>query len=78
MKQLIAGGLATALTAGALIATAPPASAGCQYGGTTVSKCDGPVGPDGTWLRCVTFPYTGQHDLPSYLTEPNCQTMGPD
>jgi hypothetical protein len=77
MKQFTVGALAIALTAGALIASAPPASAGCEYGGITNSKCDGPVQPDGTWLRCVTFPVTG-HDLPSYVTEPNCQTMGPD
>jgi hypothetical protein len=44
MKQYIAGGLAAALIAGRLIGSAPPASAGCQYGaGLVVSKCDGPV-----------------------------------
>jgi hypothetical protein len=78
MKQFIVGALVTALTAGALIASAPPASAGCQYGGNTISKCDGHIHPDGTWERCVTFPVSGLHGESSYLTEPNCQTMGPD
>ena len=31
MKQFIAGAVAAGLTAGALIASAPPASTGCQY-----------------------------------------------
>jgi hypothetical protein len=80
MKQFIVGGLATAVTAGALIASAPPASAGCQYGGIAISKCDGAVQPDGTWQRCVTFPPTGSglNGSSSYLTDKNCQTLGPD
>jgi hypothetical protein len=44
VKQFIVGTLATVLTGGALIAAAPPASAGCQYGGGLVEKmCDGPI-----------------------------------
>jgi hypothetical protein len=74
MKQFVVGGLATALTAGALIASAPPANAGCQYGGIAISKCDGPVQPDGTWQRCATF-YSSSS---SYRTDMNCQTLGPD
>jgi hypothetical protein len=48
--------LGAALMAGGLIAAAPPANAGCQYGGLGyISKCDGPVQLDGTWQRCVAF-----------------------
>ena len=53
MKRCIVGALAALLMAAALITSAPPASAGCQYGGLFISKCDGPVQPDGTWQRCV-------------------------
>jgi hypothetical protein len=54
MKRFVVAGLTTTLmagvlTAGALIASAPPASAACQFGGIAISKCDGPVQPDGTW-----------------------------
>jgi hypothetical protein len=64
MNQYIVGSLATALTASALIASAPTASAGCQYGGGLVEKmCDGPVQDDGTWQRCVT------QATPTSLTE---------
>jgi hypothetical protein len=79
MRQLVVAGLATALTAGALIAAAPPASAGCQLGGASISKCDGPVQSDGTWQRCVVFPPVGGRDgSPVYATNTNCQTLGPD
>jgi hypothetical protein len=72
MKQYVVGALTTALTAGALIALAPPASAGCQYGGGLVEKmCDGPVQDDGTWQRCVT------QFTPSVLNRTSCQMMGP-
>jgi hypothetical protein len=54
MKLYIVAGLAAALMAGGLIDSAPPASAGCKYGGPwATSQCDGPVQPDGTWQRCV-------------------------
>ena len=53
MKLCIVGGAVAVLLAGGLIASAPPASAGCQYGGPVISKCDGPVQPDGTWQRCI-------------------------
>ena len=49
MKHHIFAGLAAVLAAGALIGSAPQANAGCQYGGIAVSKCDGPIQPDGTW-----------------------------
>ena len=72
VKQFIVGAVAAGLTACTLIAFAPAASAGCQYGGGLVEKmCDGPVRDDGTWQRCVT-----QHsqDVVGRLT---CQLMGP-
>jgi hypothetical protein len=79
MKHLVVGALAAALTAGTLIAAAPPAGAGCQFGGLSVSTCDGPVQPDGTWQRCVVFPPVGGRDgSPIYVTNTNCQTLGPD
>jgi hypothetical protein len=77
MKRCFVGGLAAALWAAGLIASAPPASAGCQYGGFVISECDGPVQPDGTWQRCVVFSYTS--GTPSYARpETRCDFMGPD
>jgi hypothetical protein len=79
MKQFVVGGLATALTAGAVIAAAPPANAGCQYGGIAISKCDGPVQPDGTWQRCVVSTNLVPSGASSYLVpERRCDLMGPD
>jgi hypothetical protein len=58
MKQRIIGGLAAGLMTGtvmtaALIASAPPASAGCQPWEPTGQLCDEPIQPDGTWQRCI-------------------------
>jgi hypothetical protein len=79
MRQFVVAGLATALSAGALIVAAPPASAGCQLGGIVISKCDGQIQPDGTWQRCVVFPPAGGRDgTPIYVTNTNCQTLGPN
>jgi hypothetical protein len=83
MKQHIVAGLAAAVIAGGLIASAPPAGAGCQYGGTaTISRCDGPVQPDGTWQRCVVFSYItggGSGSRDSYSAPGHrCDVMGPD
>jgi hypothetical protein len=78
MKQFTLAGVGTALAASALIVAAPPASAGCQHGGITVSKCDGPVQPDGTWQRCAVFSEYGSGRLSYYSTNLNCQTLGPD
>jgi hypothetical protein len=76
MKHLLVGGLAAVLIGGGLIALAPPASAGCQYGGLVASKCDGPVQPDGTWQRCVVV--TNSYSGPLYQHTPDCKLMGPD
>jgi hypothetical protein len=71
--------LGAALIAAELIAAAPPASAGCQYGGVgVISKCDGPVQPDGTWQRCVAFAQWMGGGASSYLVpERRCDFMGP-
>jgi hypothetical protein len=77
MRREIVGGLAALLTAAGLIASAPPASAGCLYGGPYISKCDGAVQPDGTWQRCVAVPRYIPNGLSSYLVpEKHCDVMG--
>jgi hypothetical protein len=74
MKQFVVATLATGLTAGALTALAPPAGAGCQFGGGLVEKmCDGPIQGDGTWQRCVT---QNSSSRAPYLAT-SCQMMGP-
>jgi hypothetical protein len=79
MKQYIVAGRAAALIAGGLIASAPPASAGCLYGGLSVSRCDGPVQADGTWKRCVVFSSVGSGSgLPYGVGDTRCDLMGPD
>jgi hypothetical protein len=79
MKCSMVGGLAAVLMAGELIASAPPASAGCQYGGPVISKCDGPVQPDGTWQRCEAVPHLVYSGASSFLVpERTCDLMGPD
>ncbi len=79
MNRCIVGGLAALLMAAGLITSAPPASAGCLYGGPVISKCDGPVQPDGTWQRCVAVARYVPSGLSSYLVpEKHCDLMGPD
>jgi hypothetical protein len=66
------------LIVGRLIVAAPPASAGCQYGGPVISKCDGPVEPDGTWQRCVVTSNLVPSGASSFLVpERRCDSMGP-
>jgi hypothetical protein len=79
MKRCVVGGLAALLMAAGLITSAPPAGAGCLYGGPVISKCDGPVQPDGTWQRCVAVPQVIPRGASSYLVPvKNCGLMGPD
>ena len=79
MKRCIVGGSAALLMAAELIASAPPASAGCQYGGPVISKCDGPVQPDGTWQRCVVSSYWVPSGASSFLVpDRRCDLMGSD
>jgi hypothetical protein len=53
MRNYVVVALAAELMmTGALIATAPPASAGCvPYDQKLL--CDGPIQPDGSWQRCL-------------------------
>ncbi|OBG27476.1 hypothetical protein [Mycobacterium sp. E3198] len=79
MKRCVVGMFAGLLAASGLIAAAPPAGAGCLYGGPVLSKCDGPVQPDGSWQRCVAAPQLVPHGASSYLVpERRCDVMGPD
>ena len=79
MKRCLVAGLGAVLIAAGLIASAPSAGAGCQYGGPVLSKCDGPVQPDGTWQRCVAFTHLILNGASSYLApERHCDVMGPD
>ncbi len=78
MKRCIVGGLAALLMAAGLITSAPPASAGCLYGGPFISKCDGPVQSDGTWQRCAATPQVIPRGASSYLVPvKRCDLMGP-
>jgi hypothetical protein len=78
MKRCIVGGSAALLMVAGLIASAPQASAGCVYGGPIISKCDGPIQPDGTWQRCVATPQYIPNGLSGYLVPvKNCNLMGP-
>lgn len=79
MKRGIVCGLAVLLMAAEPIAAAPAAGAGCQYGGAVLSKCDGPVQPDGTWQRCVAVTRLIPNGASSYLVpDGHCDVMGPD
>lgn len=71
---LMSSGLMTA----GLLTVAPQASAGCQYGGPVISKCDGPIQSDGTWQRCVGVYKYVPNGFSSHL-EPvkQCNQMGP-
>ncbi|MDH6199309.1 hypothetical protein M2272_005979 [Mycobacterium frederiksbergense] len=78
MKLCVVGGLAVVLMAGGLIASAPPASAGCLYGGPVISKCDKPVQPDGTWERCTAVYNYVPSGFSSHLVPvKRCDLMGP-
>lgn len=73
------GGSAAVLMVVGLITSAPQAGAGCQYGGPVISKCDGPVQPDGSWQRCVATPQLIYSGASSFLVpEKACDVMGPD
>ena len=79
MKRCLVGGLTALLMAAELIASAPSATAGCIYAGPFLSKCDGPVQPDGAWQRCVAAPQLIPRGASSYLIPvKHCDVMGPD
>ena len=77
MKHHIFAGLAAVLIAAGLVVQHRTASAGCLYGGLAVSRCDGPVQPDGTWQRCVIW---NSYSTDSGYLSPDkrCDQMGPD
>jgi hypothetical protein len=78
MKRCILGGLAALVMSAAPITSAPPASAGCQYGGSVLKKCDGPIQPDGTWQRCTEFTHLIYSGASSFLVpERRCDQVGP-
>jgi hypothetical protein len=61
VRNYVVAGLAAALMmTGALLATAPPASAGCMPRGQQL-LCDGPIQPDGTWQRCMPLQYNQEY-----------------
>jgi hypothetical protein len=77
MRRCVVGGLAAVLMAAGPIALAPQAAAGCLYGGPVLSKCDGPVQPDGTWQRCVGVAQWVPSGLSSHLVPvKHCDVMG--
>lgn len=78
MMRYLAAALATGLMTGALIASAPPARAGCLQYPVIVfplppanQLCDGPIQPDGTWQRCEEW--DGPDGQP---TTERCYPMG--
>lgn len=78
MKLSTVGGAIALLMASGFIAVAPPAGAGCLYGGPVISKCDEPVQPNGTWQRCVAVAQWVPRGASSYLVPvKNCSLMGP-
>lgn len=78
MKRFIVGVVAAALTAAGLITSAPPATAGCVFGGPVISKCDGPIQPDGTWRRCTEVYDYVPSGLSSHLVPRKfCDVIGP-
>ena len=77
MKRYIVGGSAAFLLGAGVIALAPPASAGCLYGGPVISKCDSPIAPDGSWQRCIGVATWVNTGLSSHLTPvKQCDSMG--
>lgn len=78
MKRCVVATVAAVLTAAGSMALAPPAAAGCHYGGAVISKCDGPVQPDGTWERCVGVPRVVHSGFSTHLVPvKHCGLMGP-
>jgi hypothetical protein len=78
MTRCIVGALTALLMTAGMIASAPLASAGCLYGGPVLSKCDGPIQPDGTWQRCVATPQVVPRGASSYLVPVrNCNVIVP-
>ena len=78
MTRYIVRAPAALLASAGRITAAPPAAAGCLFGGPVISKCDGPVQPDGTWQRCVAVARWVPSGFSSHLVpERHCGPMGP-
>jgi hypothetical protein len=78
MKRCMVGALTALLMAAGMIAFSPQASAGCLYGGPVLSKCDGPIQPDGTWQRCVGVATWVPSGLSTHLVPvKHCNVMSP-
>lgn len=78
MRRCLVGALGGLLMTAGLIIAAPPAGAGCHYGGQFLSKCDGPVQPDGSWERCVGVLRYVPSGFSSHLVpQKHCVAMGP-
>lgn len=71
MKTLVSLAVCALAAGGIALAGAAPAGAGCQGGWTPWgggTTCDGPIGQDGTFQRCVTAGAMG-------FSGTNCYTM---
>jgi hypothetical protein len=78
MKRCLIAAVAALLMSAGLITAAPPASAGCHFGGFFISKCDGPIQPDGTWQRCVGIAAGVASGFSSHqVPVKRCELMGP-
>lgn len=78
MRRIVGGCAALLMAAGLSIVSPPSASAGCWYGGPVISKCDGPVQPDGSWERCVGVAQWVPSGFSSHLAPvKQCDSMGP-
>ena len=74
MKTLTALTVGALAAAGIALAGAAPAQAGCQGGWTPWgggTTCDGPIGGDGTFERCVTAGAMGFGGTNCYLLNVN-------
>ena len=69
-NYVVAGLTAELMMTMALIATAPPASAGCVPYVRQTLLCDGPIQPDGSWQRCLPLPDTPYDGLRCWLLGP--------
>ncbi|WP_025737755.1 CDGP domain-containing protein [Mycobacterium genavense] len=71
MKHRIVAGLTALLMGGGVIAAAPA-------GEPIISKCDGPIQPDGTWQRCVVTKNLVANGASSFFVpERTCGVIGP-
>jgi hypothetical protein len=77
MRRHLVTGLTAVLVTAGFATSVPAAGAGCLYGGLSVSRCDGPVQPDGSWQRCVIW--NSSSTASGYRpVDKRCDQMGPD